>query len=290
MATLSDIKRRIVSIQSTQKITSAMKMVSAAKLRRAQEAIEAARPYAERMRGTLHEVAAGGAGSSHPLLDAREEVSNVELVVVSSDRGLAGAFNSQIVKEAERMVSEWESEGLTVHFTVVGKKAGEYFRRHRPNEITGHRPIGPHVNYLEAQQIAQQLMARYEDGEADRVVVLHNEFVSAMVQTPKRVPLLPFVSDGSGMDEEEAGDPYEIEPSAEKLLATLVPKAVEVEVFRALLENQAGEHAARMTAMENATKNTEELIDRLTLQYNRARQAAITSELVEIITGAQALS
>ncbi|MAI24833.1 MAG: ATP synthase F1 subunit gamma [Myxococcota bacterium] len=293
MATLSDIKRRITSIQSTQKITSAMKMVSAAKLRRAQDAIESARPYAARMRATLQEVGSAEAGSSHPLFEERESVSTVELVAISSDRGLAGAFNSQIVKEAERLVAEWKAAGIETRFTVVGKKAAEYFRRHRPSQISDDRPVGPKVNYLEAQQIAQRLMSDFENGEVDQVVLLHNEFISAIAQTPKIVPLLPFVSEKVEAEVEAELDldaaPYEIEPSSETLLASLVPKAVEVEVFRALLENQAGEHAARMSAMENATKNTEELIERLTLEYNRARQAAITSELVEIITGAQAL-
>ena len=291
MATLSDIKRRITSIQSTQKITSAMKMVSAAKLRRAQDAIESARPYAARMRTTLQEVGAAEAGSSHPLFEEREAISTAELVVITSDRGLAGAYNSQIVKEAVRLLEEWKAEGIKTRFTLVGKKGAEYFRRHRPSQITDDRAVGPKVNYLEAQQIAQRLMSDFENGEVDRVVLLHNEFISAMTQTPNIVPLLPFVPERA--DAEMATDadeaPYDIEPSAEKLLASLVPKAVEVEVFRALLENQAGEHAARMSAMENATKNTEELIERLTLEYNRARQAAITSELVEIITGAQAL-
>ena len=291
MATLSDIKRRITSIQSTQKITSAMKMVSAAKLRRAQDAIESARPYAARMRTTLQEVGAAEAGSSHPLFEEREAISTAELVVITSDRGLAGAYNSQIVKEAVRLLEEWKAEGINTRFTLVGKKGAEYFRRHRPSQITDDRAVGPKVNYLEAQQIAQRLMSDFENGEVDRVVLLHNEFISAMTQTPNIVPLLPFVPERA--DAEMAADadeaPYDIEPSAEKLLASLVPKAVEVEVFRALLENQAGEHAARMSAMENATKNTEELIERLTLEYNRARQAAITSELVEIITGAQAL-
>ena len=291
MATLSDIKRRITSIQSTQKITSAMKMVSAAKLRRAQDAIESARPYAARMRATLQEVGAAEAGSSHPLFEERDAISTAELVVITSDRGLAGAYNSQIVKEAVRLLEEWKAEGIKTRFTLVGKKGAEYFRRHRPSQITDDRAVGPKVNYLEAQQIAQRLMSDFENGEVDRVVLLHNEFISAMTQTPNIVPLLPFVPERA--DAEMAADadeaPYEIEPSAERLLASLVPKAVEVEVFRALLENQAGEHAARMSAMENATKNTEELIERLTLEYNRARQAAITSELVEIITGAQAL-
>jgi F-type H+-transporting ATPase subunit gamma len=152
--------------------------------------------------------------------------------------------------------------------------------------------VGPNVNYLEAKQVAGGLIARFEAGEIDEVVVVHNEFVSVMSQPVKVVPLLPFVPPEEESDKAQAADeraPYEVEPNAERLLASLVPKAVEVELFRALLENQAGEHAARMTAMENATKNTQELIEKLTLEYNRARQAAITSELVEIITGAQAL-
>ncbi|MFP6639681.1 MAG: ATP synthase F1 subunit gamma [Myxococcota bacterium] len=289
MATLSDIKRRISSIQSTQKITSAMKMVSAVKLRRAQNAIESARPYAERMRATLLAVGAAEAGNSHPLFEVREKVSTVELVVITSDRGLAGAFNSQIVKEAERVAEDWKTEGVTTRFCLVGKKAAEYFRRYRPSQISDTRSIGPNINYLEAQQVALRLMTDYENGEVDRVVLLHNEFVSTMTQKPKLVALLPFVSEEEEAETEENVEPYDIEPSAEKLLEALVPKAVEMEVFRAMLENQAGEHAARMTAMENATKNTEEMIERLTLRYNRARQAAITSELVEIITGAQAL-
>ena len=261
-----------------------MKMVSAAKLRRAQDAIESARPYAARMRATLQEVGSAEAGSSHPLFEERESVSTIELVAITSDRGLAGAFNSQIVKEAERLVARWKAEGTEIRFTLVGKKASEYYRRHRPDQISDDRPVGPKANYLEAQQIAQRLISDFENGEVDRVVLLHNEFVSAITQTPKIVPLLPFVAEKAEVEVEEDADaaPYEIEPSSEKLLASLVPKAVEVEVFRALLENQAGEHAARMSAMENATKNTEELIERLTLQYNRARQAAITQEILEI--------
>ena len=203
--------------------------------------------------------------------------------------GKTGPRHIPLTEEVVALLTEWKAGGVKTRFTVVGKKASEYFLRHRPSQITSDRAVGPKVNYLEAQQIAQRLMSDFESGEVDRVVLLHNEFISAMTQTPKVVPLLPFVSERDEAEPEEDAAPYEIEPSAEKLLASLVPKAVEVEVFRALLENQAGEHAARMSAMENATKNTEELIERLTLEYNRARQAAITSELVEIITGAQAL-
>jgi F-type H+-transporting ATPase subunit gamma len=291
LATLSDIKRRIVSIQSTQKITSAMKMVSAAKLRRAQEAIEAARPYAQRMRETLKKV--GGGEANHPLFEQREEKARVEILVITSDRGLAGAYNGQVIKATAVLMAERRSDATQVSLTIVGKKAADYFKGPRAVEISSSRPVGPKVNYLEAKLVASGLISRFESGEIDEVVIVHNEFVSAITQSVKIVPLLPIVppvaseEDAEGSIEGQA--PYEIEPNAERLLASLVPKAVEVEIFRALLENQAGEHAARMTAMGNATKNTEELIEKFTLKYNRARQAAITSELVEIITGAQAL-
>ena len=288
MATLSDIKRRITSIQSTQKITSAMKMVSAAKLRRAQDAIESARPYAQRMRETLEEV--GSAEANHPLFEQREEIKRVGVLVITSDRGLAGAYNSQVLKAAERLIAEMRREGSEVSLTIVGKKAADYFKGARGGNVKSARPVGPNVNYIEAKQVASALIEGFESGELDQVVVVHNEFVSMIAQPVKIVSLLPFVppsDDGEEADEDQA--PYEVEPDASRLLAVLVPMAVEVELFRALLVNQAGEHAARMTAMENATKNTEELIEKLTLEYNRARQAAITSELVEIITGAQAL-
>jgi len=290
VANLRDIRRRIVSVQSTQKITSAMKMVSAAKLRRATDAIEAARPYAQRMRETLQEVAGGAVEVSHPLLEDRSDKKSVEVVVVTSDRGLAGAFNSSVIKKADELIARLQRQFDQIHLTLVGKKAADFYKRRRPGQISLSRPVGPLVNYLEAQQIAGRLMKRFETGEIDEVVLVYSEFVTAMTQRPRLVELLPVrpapIAEGGGEEERLS---YEIEPSPAKLLAALVPKAVEVEVFRALLENQAGEHAARMTAMESATKNTEELIDKLRLQFNRARQAAITSELVEIVTGAQAL-
>jgi F-type H+-transporting ATPase subunit gamma len=291
LANLKDIQRRISSVRSTQKITSAMKMVAAAKLRRAQDAIEAARPYAERMRSTLDEVAASGADSTHPLFEQRDDKGTLEVLVITSDRGLAGAFNANVIKAVESLLAEQGKEFDALSLTIVGKKAADYFKRHRADQIGEARDVGPHVNFLEAQQVARRLMARFESGEVDEVMLVYSEFVSTMTQTPRVAPLLPFAPTAADAD---AGDeaeklPYEIEPDAAKLLAVLVPKAVEVEVFRAMLESQAGEHAARMTAMENATKNTEELIEALTLEFNRARQAAITSELVEIITGAQAL-
>lgn len=286
MPSLKDIRRRITSVQKTQQITSAMRMVAAAKLRRAQDAILAARPYADRMRDTLTEVAASQAEVQHPLLEARKPVKRLELVCAVSDRGLCGAFNTNVLKrtQAELAAREGDLEGVSL--TLVGSKAVDFFRRRRPElvskQITG---IG-RVEYGHAQELAEHVSARYLGGEVDEVLLIHSEFVTTMTQRPEVVRLLPFVPEG---DVGEGKLPYKIEPSPEKLLEVLVPKALEVAIFRALLETQAGEHAARMTAMESATRNTEELIDRLTLQYNRARQAAITKELVEIVSGAEAL-
>jgi F-type H+-transporting ATPase subunit gamma len=289
VANLRDIKRRITSVQSTQKITSAMKMVAAAKLRRAQDAIEKARPYAVRMRATLEEVAGGTLDEVHPLLEVHDEKRSLEIVAITSDRGLAGAFNSNVNKAVERVLKARAGEFQQVGLTLLGKKAGDYFSR-RPTPITSSNPIDGDVTYQQAADVARELSRRYMAGEVDEVVLVYSEFISTMTQTPKVTQLLPFTPPkADGDDAGEEAMPFEIEPDPEALLAALVPKAVEIEIFRALLENQSGEHAARMTAMESATKNTEELIESLTLIYNRARQAAITSELVEIVTGAQAL-
>jgi len=290
MPNLKDIKRRIGSVQSTQKITSAMKMVAAAKLRRAQEAIENARPYAVRMRSTLEEVSKGALEETHPLLEVHENRKVLEIVAITSDRGLAGAFNSSVVKKVEAVIAEKEGEFETIGLTLLGKKGGDSLVRRRARQITHRSPINGDVTYQQAADVARELARRYEAGELDEVILVFSEFVSTMTQTPMASQLLPFTP--PEVDGESAADDssaYEIEPDPETLLAALVTKAVEIELFRALLENQAGEHAARMTAMEAATKNTEELIENLTLKYNRARQAAITGELVEIVTGAQAL-
>jgi len=289
---LKDIKRRIVSVEKTQQITRAMRMVAAAKLRRATEAIESARPYAERMRQTLIEVAsAAGPEVELPLLATRPERRVAALVVITSDRGLAGAFNANVLKSAERLATVLSREVERLEIVAVGRKATQYFRRHRRDQLAESHEIGANVRYDMAALLADTLAGRYATGGLDQVTLIYNEFVSTLTQRPREVQLLPFEAP-AGDDAGEGGHealPYSFEPSAEELLKTLVPKAIEVEVFRALLENQAGEHAARMTAMENATRNTEELIEKLTLEYNRARQAAITKELVEIVTGAQAL-
>ena len=288
MPSLKDILRRRKSVEQTQQITRAMRMVAAAKLRRAQDAILAARPYAERMRGTLAELARDPNAAQHPLLEAREPVRRVEFLVVTSDRGLCGAFNANVLKNADGALAEREAEVESVAVTAVGRKSEEHYRRHRPSGLVQRFTDMPRVEYRHAVEIAEHLAGRFRAGEADEVQLVHSEFVSTMTQRPRHVRLLPFAPEPSEIPAEDEA-PYSVEPSPEKLLAVLVPKALEVEVFRALLENQAGEHAARMTAMENATRNTEELIETLTLQYNRARQAAITKELVEIVSGAEAL-
>ena len=291
MANLRDIKRRITTVKSTQKITSAMKMVAAAKLRRAQDAIGSARPYATRMRSTLEEVSRSPLDETHPLLTPHEQRKHLEVVVITSDRGLAGAFNSNVLKAAESVLKSRSGEFESVGLTLLGKKAVDFFRRRRAHQIRFESPIGGDVRYEKAADVGRELARRYAAGEVDEVVLVYSRFVSTMTQAPTVSTLLPFTPPKAGLVavSEEQALPFEIEPDAETLLAALVPKAVEVEVFRALLENQAGEHAARMTAMEAATKNTQDLIEKLTLQYNRARQAAITRELVEIVTGAQAL-
>lgn len=287
MPSLKDIRRRVGSVKKTQQITRAMRMVAAAKLRRAQDAILAARPYAERMAATLAEVSRTRTDSVHPLLAEREEVRRGELVVVTSDRGLCGAYNANVLRAAQGWLAE-RGPGLeAVSLVLVGRKAVDFFRRRRPGDVAETQTGIASVEYAHAVRLAQLVSGRFLTGQADEVTLIGNEFLTTMTQRPRTVRLLPLAAGGA-----EGGDgalPYEIEPDAESLLGVLAPKALEVEIFRALLENQAGEYAARMTAMESATRNTEELIERLTLQYNRARQAAITKELVEIVSGAEAL-
>ncbi len=286
MPNLKDIQRRIGSIKKTQQITRAMRMVAGAKLRRAQTASENARPYADRMRATVSQVSQGVSEDAHPLFEQRESLKKVEFVVTTSDRGLCGGFNSNVIKFAEKQIAEREVEGREVSITTAGRRGHDLFRRRRARQLEGNYPQHSWVTYAQASEIAKAVSGRFVAGEIDEAFLVYNEFVSAMTQIPKSVRLLPFTA-----DDEAGGEtlPYEIEPDPESLLGVLVPKAVEVEIYRALLENQTGEHAERMAAMESATRYTEELVDKLTLQFNRARQAAITKELVEIVSGAEAL-
>jgi F-type H+-transporting ATPase subunit gamma len=291
MPSLKDIRRRITSVKKTQQITRAMRMVAAAKLRRAQIAIESARPYADRMRETLREVAASGAGAEQPLLQERERVRRVDFVVITSDRGLCGAFNSNVLKRALAELAAREPALEQLSIIPIGRKAAEAFRRRRAGQIAKSVTGIARVDYGHAVEVAELLAQRFLSGESDEAVLVHSEFVTTMTQRPRVSRLLPMTPepDAAPAAGEPEKLPYSIEPDAESLLRVLAPKALQVEIYRALLDNQAGEHAARMTAMESATRNTEEMISALTLQYNRARQAAITKELVEIVSGAEAL-
>ena len=289
MASLQDIRRRIGSVKKTQQITRAMRMVSTAKLRRAKDAIESARPYAERMRETLAEVAASQSGSAeHPLLAARESVRKVDFLIVTSDRGLCGAFNANVLKRAEAEIAARTPGCESVALLVVGRKGIEFFTRRRGSQIVRSHPNVPRVDYSHAAAVAAKVAERFLSGEADEVMLVHSEFVSTLTQRPRVVRLLPLAA-AQSPDPGEAKPPFTIEPDAEAFLKELAPKALEIEIYRALLDSQAGEHAARMTAMESATRNSEDMISRLTLQYNRTRQAAITKELMEIVSGAEAL-
>jgi len=290
MPNVLDIKRRIRSVRNTRQITKAMQMVSAAKLRRAQEAAIAARPYAKTLdavMSTLISRSEPGA-VSHPLL-TRREAKKIEVLVVTSDRGLAGGFNANINRRALKFIADQQKLGNEVFVTTVGRK-GHDFLRGRGATIRKDNPgILQKLSYAVAEGIAKELSKRFLDGDVDAVYIMFNEFVSAIAQVPTQAQLLPFEAAKSEGESKGASVDYKYEPNPQAVLSELVPKAVAVKIYRALLESFAAEHAARMTAMENATRNAGDMIGSLTLFYNRSRQAQITKELVEIVSGAEAL-
>ena len=284
MASLQDIKKRIRSVKNTGKITKAMKMVAAAKMRRATEACTDARPFAEGYNRLVANLMAQVDSEAHPLLSGREERRVAEIIMVTSNRGLCGGFNTNVIKELRRVLAEDGYEEVRV--TAIGSKAtGAARKADVLVESLDHLIDAP--EYTEIETLVRGLRKRFESGETDRVFLLFNRFVSTLSQVPTLEQLLPVVpmEDSEGQD---VGDMI-FEPSPEALLDFVLGQRLVVETRQAILESAAGEHAARMTAMDSATKNANEMIDRLTLQYNRARQAAITSELVEIISGAEAL-
>ena len=287
MATLRDIRRRIRSVQSTQKITRAMKLVAAAKLRRAQERILAARPYAGKMAELLGNLvmAAGTDGAAHPLLEQREGPRR-QIVIITADRGLAGAFNSNILRNALALIRESSQADLTL--VVVGRKARDFYRRRQWTVKRSLLGFWDRLAFSHAQELADFFMAQFLEGEVDEVHLVYNEFRSVAVQRPVRVRLLPIArAAGPGADAQPVE--YLYEPGPEAILGDLLPRHVRTQVYRALMESVAGEHGARMTAMEAATKNAKEMIDVLTIQYNKARQEKITKELLDIVGGAEAL-
>jgi F-type H+-transporting ATPase subunit gamma len=289
MATLRDIRRRIRSVESTQKITRAMKLVAAAKLRRAQERLISGRPYAVKMAALLASLVRRAEGDAHPLL-VRRPAARKRLVIITADKGLCGAFNSNILRASLAFLREQGETSVTL--VVVGKKARDFYRRRQYEVKSEMLGFFDRLAYSHAQELAGGLMQEYLSGEVDEVHLMYNEFRSVAVQRVRREQLLPIESaeaaEGQGGAEAAAGD-YIYEPSPEAILAALVPRHVTTQVYRALMESVAGEYGARMTAMEAATKNAKEMISVLSIQYNKARQERITKELLDIVGGAEAL-
>jgi F-type H+-transporting ATPase subunit gamma len=290
MPSLKDLKNKITSIKNTRKITKAMQMVAAAKLRRAQEAAEAGRPYAERMNAVMAGLAASvGTSSSAPRLLAGTGSDKVHLLVVmTAERGLCGGFNSTIVRMARLKANELLAQGKTVKILTVGKKGREQLKRDLGSHLIGHVDLSEvkRVGYAQAQAIARDILTRFDAGEFDVATLFFNRFQSVISQIPTAQQVIPAKFEG---ETTEAVALYDYEPSEEGILADLLPRGVATQVFTALLENGASEQGARMSAMDNATRNAGDMIDKYTTIYNRSRQAAITKELIEIISGAEAL-
>ncbi|MBB06449.1 F0F1 ATP synthase subunit gamma [Pseudooceanicola sp.] len=292
MPSLKDLKMRIGSIKSTRKITKAMQMVAAAKLRRAQEAAENARPYAERFNAVLGQLAAsvGGSDTAPKLLRGSGKDDVHLLVVMTSERGLCGGFNSNIVKLAKQKIAELRGAGKTVKILTVGKKGREQLRRDFGDLSIGHVDLSEvkRIGYANAQDIAKDILARFDGEEFDVATIFYSAFVNVVTQIPTAQQIIPAQFDAAE-DAGESSTQYDYEPDEESILADLLPRGVATQIFAALLENAASEQGARMSAMDNATRNAGEMIDKLSIQYNRTRQAVITNELIEIISGAEAL-
>lgn len=290
MATLRDIRRRIQSVKKTSQITKAMQMVAAARLRRVQEALEGARPYAEQMQGVIRSLLDQAEGEAHPLMARREGPRHLNLVIVSTDRGLCGGLNTNLFRRAQTFLKENEESYRAISLDLVGRKAREYFKRRKVTVRKARAGLFSGTPRFEvARSLADELMNAFLSGEVDEVGVLYSQFRSMLTQRPTYLPLLPLA--GEKNQEEEAGPAgnYLYEPDRQALLASLLPRYVAVQLYRIMLEAQTSEFAARMTAMDNATSNAKDMIDRLTLTFNRARQAAITKELMDIVNGAEAL-
>lgn len=298
MATLKDIKRKIVAVKKTQKITKAMNMVAASKLRGAQEKMVAFRPYANKFAEVLGSLAERiGADEEHlpPLIAPREEIKTVDLLLMTSDRGLCGSFNTNLIAKARSFLKEKVGEGIETRLLCMGRKGRDYFRRRKQDILSDHIGIvGARFGFNVAVTTGQGLIDSFLNGETDEVYMIFSEFVSMARQTPAVKQLLPIAGVEEVEGAQEAEDvgyvPEHIcEPSAEELMAEMLPKQVYVQIFSGLLETSTSEHAARMAAMDNATKNCKDMITSLSLVYNKARQAAITAELMDIVGGAEAL-
>ena len=292
MPSLKDLKIRINTVKSTQKITSAMKMVASAKLKKAQEKAESGRPYATKMSSIVSTLASKvNKGSGPKLLFGNNSDKNILLVAISADRGLCGGFNNNISKEVRRRVKELESDGKIVKLILVGRKVGSVLKREMGDRIIGSFTgiQGDNLTFTKVSPVSLQILSLFEENNVDKVEMLYNRFQSVISQVVTKKQLIPADVSDDKIEKEDQQTTYEYEPEEEIILNDLLPRNLSTQIYSALLESSAGELAARMTAMDNATRNAGELIDKLTLEYNRTRQAFITKELIEIISGAEAV-
>jgi len=293
MPNLKELKTRIASVKSTKKITSAMKMVAASKLRRAQELAESSRVYADSLAFILSSLAGKTTNNSDlpEILTGRENPKTTLLVVNSSDRGLCGGFNSNLFRHAKNWIAQQQAQGKSVKIMTVGKKAASFYRRSELDVIAGFDDLASNDRQLQvAEEVKNKIVELFENKEVDEVFILFNKFISAISQEPSYQSIIPMTTEESAQEETQTNNAvFEFEPDKNELLEYLVPRNFLTQIYRSILESSASEHAARMTSMDNATRNAGDMIDRLTLTYNRTRQAFITKELIEIISGAEAV-
>ena len=293
MPNLKELKNRIASVKSTKKITSAMKMVAASKLRRAQELAESSRVYADSLAFILSSLAGKTTNNSDlpEILTGMENPKTTLLVVNSSDRGLCGGFNSNLFRNAKKWIAQQQAQGKTIKLMTVGKKAASFYRRSELDVIAGFDDLTSNDRQLQvAEEVKNKIVELFENNEVDEVSILFNKFISAISQEPSYQSIIPMTTEESTQEETQTNNAvFEFEPDKNELLEYLVPRNFLTQIYRSILESAASEHAARMTSMDNATRNAGDMIDRLTLTYNRTRQAFITKELIEIISGAEAV-
>ena len=290
MASLDDLKKRIASVKSTQKITKAMKMVAAAKLRRAQESAERGRPYSEKMNNIILNLSNGISDKENApkLLSGTGEEKVHLCVIMTSDRGLCGGFNSNIIKKAKSYFSKILNEGKQLKIITVGSKGNDQLKRVYGDKIIENISFkeSKNANYFDAEKVGKTIIEKFEKQEFDICTIFYNQFKNVITQLPQAQQIIPLNNEG---DENNSDESYEFEPDEDEILSNLLPKNISTQIFKAMLENSASEQGSRMSAMDNATRNAGEMVDKLTIEYNRSRQAAITKELIEIISGAESL-
>lgn len=291
MASLDDLKKRIASVKSTQKITKAMKMVAAAKLRRAQESAEKGRPYSEKMNNVILNLSGGISDKENaPKLLSGSGNDKIHLcVVMTSDRGLCGGFNTNIIKKAKSYFTKLSKDGKELKIITVGSKGNDQLKRAYGDKIIANISFkeSKHANYFDAEKVGKIVIQKFEAEEFDVCTIFYNQFKNVITQIPQAQQIIPLNVENSEKDKSE--DSYEFEPDEDEILSNLLPKNISTQIFKAMLENSASEQGSRMSAMDNATRNAGEMVDKLTIEYNRSRQAAITKELIEIISGAESL-